>query len=94
VRATYDTDAMRAAATRLRNAACRLDEVQDTLRGVVAGSTPRSVDAALNELGKRGGDMIRDIREESSALAQGLELAAARYDDVDNSLVTYFRSGP
>ncbi len=93
MKATYDTDRMRAAATRLRATASELDGIRGLLRGVVAGSVPRCVDDALATFGNKGGDMVRDIGAESKALGGQLDRAAASYEDIDNALVKYFRSG-
>jgi hypothetical protein len=93
VRGTYNTDAMHTAAGRLRGAAARLADLRGVLGDPVAGSLPQSVDDALRNLNRRGRDLAGEIGDGGRALADGLDTAAARYEDLDNSLVRYFGGG-
>ena len=91
---SYDTDAMRGLAAHLDAATSALSGVAGRLTGLPAGAVPHAVGDALDQLGRRGRDMIGDVADESAALAQGLNQAARCYDDLDRSLIGTFGSEP
>lgn len=93
MRATYDTDAIRASAQRIDAAAGQLKGVGNLLRSMPPGSCPRGVEDALEDLGKRGADMIEDIQAEATVLGEGLRRTAETYDDLENSIVKQFGGG-
>ena len=91
---SYNTDAMRGLAAHLDAATASLSALAGQLTGLPAGAVPHAVGDALDQLSRRGHDMISDIADESSGLAQGLNQAAQCYDDLDRSLIGTFGSAP
>jgi hypothetical protein len=91
---SYNTDAMRGLAAHLDAATSALSALAGRLTGLPAGAVPHAVGDALDQLSRRGHDMISDIADESAALAQGLNQAAQCYDDLDRSLVAAFGRQP
>ena len=87
VSGSFDTDAMRDGAARLAQATELLGRLGGELRG---GGLPAPVGEALHKLARKGGDMIRDIKDESGALRQGLDEAATCYEALEQSLVQRF----
>jgi hypothetical protein len=87
---SYNTDAMRAGATHLDAATSSLSALTQQLARLAPGAVPPVVDHALDRLARRGHDVIRDIADESSALAGGLRMAAQCYEDLEQSLIRRF----
>jgi hypothetical protein len=90
VRASYDTDAIRGGALELDRAAGSLSEVGKLLTSFPPGACPRVVEDALDDLSRRGKDMIGDIRDEATELGTGLRKTAESYDDLDSSIARNF----
>jgi ABC-type transporter Mla subunit MlaD len=90
---SYDTDAMRRAAADLDAAAGALSGLARHLTALPAGAVPGAVHDALDHLGRRGRDLIADVVEETTALADGLGQAAQCYDDLEHSLIRQFAGG-
>jgi hypothetical protein len=91
VRGSYDTEAIRGGSRQLHAAADGLTGLNRQLGSVAPGAFPHVVEAALEDLSRHGKDMISDITAETKDLGDGLDKAAACYEDLDNSMVRYFR---
>jgi hypothetical protein len=89
VTGSFDTAAMRSGAQQLTHATDLLRTLGAALR---IDGFPSPVDKALDNLGKRGHDMIDDIAKESEELGQRLDDAADCYESLEQSICNRFGS--
>lgn len=89
VTGSFDTADMRSGAQQLTRATDLLRTLGSALR---VDGFPSPVDKALDNLGKRGHDMIDDIAKESEELGQRLDDAADCYDNLEQSICNRFGS--
>jgi hypothetical protein len=91
--ASFDSEAIDYAGRQLSVAAASLHDLAAALSGLPCHSLPHVVADAIHELNAKGHDMMTDIDEETTGLAQALSQVAGAYADMDACMVSRFTGG-